>query len=92
MELGMSGTGTITLRQERQLNPVADEVLALVALVRPIVSGILYAIKRDIMQEAGGYQNVSLQMLSRLYNRGDGDCGICFEWAVHDAIKGTTPE
>jgi hypothetical protein len=88
----MSETGSIRLRRERQLNPVADEVLALVALVRPIISGILYAIKRDIMQEAGGYENVSLQMLSRLYNRGDGDCGICFEWAVHDAIKRNDPK
>ncbi|WP_088834795.1 hypothetical protein [Paenibacillus tyrfis] len=25
-------------------------------------------------------------MLSRLYKPGDGDCGICFEYAVHDAI------
>ncbi len=26
-------------------------------------------------------------MLPRLYRPGDGDCGICFEYAVHDAIR-----
>jgi hypothetical protein len=25
-------------------------------------------------------------MLPRLYKAGDGDCGICFEYAVHEAI------
>ena len=75
------------VREERQLNPVAGEVLALTAIVRPIMKGILYALKADIVAEVGGYENVRLKMLPRLYRAGDGDCGICFEYAVHEAMN-----
>lgn len=30
--------------------------------------------------------SIRLRQLLRLYRPGDGDCGICFEYAVHDAI------
>lgn len=73
-------------RVEQQANEVADEVSALVAVVRPILQGTLYALKLDVLHEVGGAKKVKLKMLPRLYRRGDGDCGICFEWAVHDAI------
>jgi len=75
------------VRGQKQLNPVQDEVLALTAVVRPILAGTLYALKADIVQEAGGYENLKLKMLPRLYRAGDGDCGICFEYAVHEAIS-----
>jgi hypothetical protein len=74
-------------RRERQLNPVADEVAALIAVVRPILLGILNSLKKDVVAEVGGRDNVRLRMLPRLYRRGDGDCGICFEYAVHDALN-----
>jgi hypothetical protein len=74
-------------RQQRQLNAVGDEVLALTAVIRPIHMGILYALKEDVVLEAGGYENVKLKMLPRLYRAGDGDCGICFEYAVHEAMN-----
>ena len=83
----MNAANNITVRQEIQRNPVADEVLALTAVIRPIISGILYAIKGEIVRELGGHEEISLQMLSRVYNQGDGDCGICFEYAVHDAMN-----
>ena len=76
----------MTLRLETQQNPVADEVSAITAVVRPILLGVLFALKQDIVAEVGGYENVKLKMLPRLYRPGDGDCGICFEYAVHDAI------
>jgi hypothetical protein len=44
------------IHQERQLNPVADEVLALTAVVRPILAGVLYGIKADVAAEIGGYE------------------------------------
>ncbi|MGH2626903.1 MAG: hypothetical protein ACRDHY_09665 [Anaerolineales bacterium] len=65
---------------------MADEVSALTAVVRPILQGTLYALKADVVREAGGYDGLRLRMLPRTYLQGDGDCGICFEWAVHDAI------
>jgi hypothetical protein len=50
---------------ERQVNPVADEVLALTAVVRPILRGILFSLKADVAQNEGGYENVILRMLLR---------------------------
>jgi len=49
------------IQQERQLHPVADEVLALTAVVRPILTGVLYALKADVVAEAGGYEGVKLK-------------------------------
>ena len=77
----------LQLRLEWQRNRVADEVSALTAVARPILEGVLYALKQDVVSELGGYENIKLKMLPRLYRPGDGDCGICFEYAVHDAIR-----
>jgi hypothetical protein len=77
----------VKLRTERQLNPVADEVLAVTAVVRPILQGVLYALKKDVVDQAGGYDDLKLKMLGRLHRPGDGDIGICFEYAVHDALQ-----
>ena len=81
----------LQLRLEYQQNEVADEVSALTAVVRPILQAVLFAVKQDVVKEAGGYENVKLRMLPRLYRPGDGDCGICFEYAVHDAIRRGDP-
>ena len=75
------------IREERQTSPVSEDVAALTAIVRPILVGILYALKRENVAEVGGYENVKLRMLPVLYQAGHGDCGICFEYAVHDAMS-----
>jgi hypothetical protein len=75
------------IRTERQLNVVADEVSAVTAVVAPILVGTLYSLKSDVVTEAGGRENLKLKMLARLRRPGDGDCGICFEYAVHDAMN-----
>lgn len=75
------------IRREKQLNRVGDEVLATTAVVRPILLGVLKALKPDVVYEAGGVDNVKLKMLPRLYRPGDGDVGICFEYAVHEALS-----
>ena len=77
----------LELRLEVQSNPIADIVSALMAVVRPILLGTLYALKRDIVEEVGGHDEIKLKLLPRLYRRGDGDCGLCFEYAVHDALN-----
>ncbi len=77
---------TLSVRSEVQRNAVASEVAALVAVVRPILEGLLYSLKADVTHEVGGVAGVKLKMLPRLYRPGDGDCGICFEYAVHDAV------
>jgi len=79
------------LRLELQLNPVADEVSAITAVVRPILKSVLYALKSDVVEEMGGFENVKVKMLPRLYRPGDRDCGLCFEYAVHDAMNRHEP-
>lgn len=79
------------LRTQVQRNPVADEVSALVAVMRPILVGLLFGLKEDVVHEAGGREQVKLKMLPRLRRPGDGDLGICFEYAVHGAIRDGNP-
>jgi hypothetical protein len=76
----------LTLRLEFQENPVEDEVSAITAVTRPILAGILYGLKGDVVREAGGYDQLKLFMLARLRRPGDGDIGVCFEYAVHNAL------
>ena len=80
------------VQKQSQLNAVADEVAALTAVVRPILTGVLYALKADVLSEFGGAQNLKLKMLPRTYRAGDGDCGICFEYAVHEAMNRGDPQ
>jgi len=77
----------VQIREEQQLNPVADEVGAITAVVRPILTGLVYGLKADVAASEGGYDKVPLWKLPRLYRPGDGDAGICFEYAVHDALN-----
>jgi len=75
------------IREEHQLNPVADEVSAITAVVGPILTGVLYSLKAEVAATLGGYDKVQLHMLARSHRPGDGDAGICFEYAVHDAVR-----
>ncbi len=79
------------LRFQFQENAVADEVAAITAVVRPILEGVLYALKGEMVAEVGGYESVKLKFLPRLYRPGDRDCGLCFEYAVHDALNRGEP-
>lgn len=74
------------IRVESQQAEVAAMETALITLVRPVVQGILLNLKADVVAEAGGYSELKLKMLPRVYRPGDGDYGICFEYAVHQAL------
>lgn len=75
---------------ETQQNPVGSEVLARIAIVRPILTALLTGIKTEVIKEVGGINNMKLFMLPRAYRDGCGDIGFCFEWAIHDAIRHKT--
>jgi len=79
------------LYKGNQINDVGDEVSALIAIVGPILNSILLSIKQEAAIDAGGYENILLRQLPRIYRPGDGDVGIAFEWAVHDAIRNRNP-
>lgn len=75
-----------------QTNEVNSEYEALFSVIHPILTGLVYSLKREIVTQVEGYDNISLELFTRLYEPGDGDCGICFEYAVHDAIISKDPE
>ena len=77
----------LDIRVEKQRSPIADDVSALFAIVRPILLGLLNSLQDEVVKKAGGSAAIDLQMLGRLRRHGDGDCGICFEYAVHEAVR-----
>lgn len=77
----------INLSQCTQVGEVDSMERALYAVIPPILQGILYSLKRDMMDSFNlAYDEITLAQLARLYREGDGDYGICFEYAVHNAI------
>lgn len=80
------------VREERQASPVAEPVAALIAVTRPILAGVLHSIAAEYLDAFDRDRaKVPLKMLGRLRAQGDGDCGIAFEYAIHDAIRNGVP-
>ncbi len=84
-------TEPITIIAEKQQSPVGDLYSAHIAVVRPILTGLLYSLKRQVADHLGGYDQIPLFMLPRLRREGDGDIGICFEYSVHEALRQRQP-
>lgn len=59
----------------------------LYAMISPILFGLLVGLKREVLESCRGIDKILLRELARNYREGDGDCGICFEYAVHSAIR-----
>lgn len=71
---------------------MADEVSALVAVTRPIIAGIYHSIGQDTLNGFGvEREEIKLQALGQARREGDGDTGIAFEYAVHDAVMNGVP-
>jgi len=68
------------------MDRIADPVRSKFAMVVPVLEATLFSLNRARVERLGGHDNVSLWDLAREYAAGDGDTGICFEWAVHDAL------
>jgi hypothetical protein len=81
----------VKLDLESQTGPIEDHTLAQIAMVRPLLRATLFALSRERVERFGGYAEVTLHDLAREWRPGDGDCGICFEYAIHDAIERRDP-
>ncbi len=79
------------LQTENQRAPVSDAARSRIALALPVLKGMLFALQRDRVERLGGYEKITLSDLGREYREGSGDCGICFEYAVHDALLAKDP-
>lgn len=60
-------------------------------MVRPVLRSTLFALQGERVARLNGHAAITLTDLAREYREGDGDCGICFEYAVHDAIERADP-
>ncbi|GGI07219.1 hypothetical protein [Egicoccus halophilus] len=74
------------VREEKQRNEVAEPVTALTAVARPIIASVLHSISAERLQGVESREDIPLRMLGVLRNEGDGDVGVAFEYAVHDAM------
>lgn len=63
----------------------------LYAMIAPILFGLLAGLKSEVVESCRGIDKILLRELARNYREGDGDCGICFEYAVHSAIRNNNP-
>ena len=76
---------------EVQTDCVTEPIRARFAMVIPILRGMLFSTKRNIVEQAGGFERITLEMFCRVYNEHPGDYGICFEYALHHSIRGRQP-
>src|SRR5205823_146206 len=93
-DLDTAGLGVplaLKIAVERQNDIITDETRARVAMVRPIIRATLFALQAQRVNRLGGYAAITLADVAREYREGDGDCGVCFEYAVHDAIERRDP-
>lgn len=78
------------VREERQVAPIAEDVSALLAVTRPVIAGLLHSIGEEYLVAHGGRGSMRLADLGRVRKRNDGDLGVAFEYAVHDAVANGT--
>lgn len=76
---------------EVQTGYVTEPIRARFAMVIPILRGMLFSTKRDIVEQAGGHEKITFEMFCRIYIEHSGDYGICFEYALHNSIRARAP-
>ncbi|GAA1807121.1 hypothetical protein [Nesterenkonia flava] len=79
------------IRSEEQAAPVADDYSALLAVTRPILVGMMHSIAEEQIAPHGDRSTMKLKHLGRVRKKSDGDLGVAFEYAVHDAVVRQEP-
>lgn len=74
-----------------QAEDLEDSVRAKFAMVVPVLEATLASLNRRRVDRLGGLDKVTLSDLAREYRAGSGDAGICFEYAVNEAIAAANP-
>lgn len=70
---------------------VRGAVGAKFAMIAPVLEAMLHSLPLDRTARLGGAEKVTLHDLARELRSGSGDAGICFEYAVHEAIATRSP-
>lgn len=76
---------------EIQTSLISEPVRARFAMIIPILQGMLYSTKQEMIEQGGGYDRITLELFCRIYLEHPGDYGICFEYAVHNSIRAKHP-
>jgi hypothetical protein len=76
----------VRILNSTQLARVADPVRSKLAMVAPILEATLYSLALERVTRLGGHDRITLGDLAREFRDSPGDVGICFEYAVHEAI------
>lgn len=63
----------------------------ILSFISPILFALLMGLKSEVVQSLNGLDKIRLRELARNYREGDGDCGICFEYSIHSAIRKNDP-
>lgn len=77
--------------KSRQIAEVSDAVRSKFAMTVPVLEATLHSLKKERIERLGGIEAIILADLSREFREGSGDAGICFEYAIHDAIAHESP-
>ncbi|MEK6709629.1 MAG: hypothetical protein AABZ64_03540 [Nitrospinota bacterium] len=70
----------------RQQTEIEDPFRSKLAMVVPVLEATLHSLARDRIVRLGGIDGITLHDLAREFRTGHGDAGICFEYAVHEAL------
>lgn len=70
---------------------IEDAVRSKLTMVVPVLEATLYSLSRERIERLGGITAITLHDLAREFRAGTGDAGICFEYAVHEAIASRNP-
>lgn len=81
----------VRIMESFQVSDVEDPVMAKWAMVAPVLEATLFSLQVERVQRLGGYEHITLHDLAREFREGGGDAGICFEYAVHEAIASQHP-
>ena len=75
----------------KQIGQTEDPVRAKIAKIIPVLKATLHSLAQIRIERLGGLEKITLRDLARESREGHGDAGICFEYAIHDAIAKASP-
>ncbi len=82
----LTAEGLMKILTGIQAAQISDAVMAKFAMVVPVLEASLYSLAIDRVARLEGYGKITLYDLAREMREGDGDAGICLEYAVHEGI------
>src|SRR4051812_1244542 len=86
-----SGRAAMRVLESIQLDRIDDAVRSKFSMVVPVLEATLRSLNLERIERFMGVHTITLADLAREYREGDGDAGICYEYAVHHSIATENP-